>query len=278
MSLNHPQLLEIAAKYREAVTCHEPAAAPLHATCRCTENGKDVQPGDGYWHTIERFAGELSFADVETRQIVTMGVAYRDGRPWPCAIRLRIEGSQICESEVLISTDAKGHFADAERLLRPDVIYYAPVPPARRVGRDELCAAADSYWEGLERSDGSIPQFHYRCDKYDNGVKTTNTLRTLLSPDATVHTCASALDHTAPARPRVRERRYPVLDVELGVAASFVVVDFHPIPGKPRPDAGSFYMMGVFKVVDRKLRIIDEIREILPLGASPNWPLSTGRG
>jgi hypothetical protein len=30
-------------------------------------------------------------------------------------------------------------------------------------------------------------------------------------------------------------------------------------------------MMGVFKVVDRQLRIIDEIREILPLGASASW-------
>jgi hypothetical protein len=184
---------------------------------------------------------------------------------------LHLKDEKVIESEVVISTDGKGHFADVEQLLKADIIYDAPVPPSRASNRDELRAAADSYWEGLQQSDGSIPRFHYRCDKYDNGAKTTNTLRTLLSPDATVHTCASALDHTKPARPLARERRYPVLDVERGVAASFVVIDFHPIVGKPRPDAGSLYMMGVFKVVDGELRIVDEIREILPFGACSGW-------
>jgi hypothetical protein len=31
------------------------------------------------------------------------------------------------------------------------------------------------------------------------------------------------------------------------------------------------YMLGLFKVVDGELRIIDEIREFLPLGASAGW-------
>jgi hypothetical protein len=33
----------------------------------------------------------------------------------------------------------------------------------------------------------------------------------------------------------------------------------------------SFYMMSVVKVVDGQLRIIDEIRESLPLGATSSW-------
>lgn len=44
------------------------------------------------------------------------------------------------------------------------------------------------------------------------------------------------------------------------------MVDFHPIPGRPRPDAGFMYRMDVFKVADGEIRIVDEIREILPLG------------
>ena len=264
-------MIDIARDYLAAIVQHDPASAPLHPALRSTENGKELKAGEGHWQTIERFAGEAYFVDTESQQVVMMGAAYREARPWPFALRLRIEDGKAIESEAVISTDGKGHFADVEQLLKPDVIYDAPVPPSRRCTRDELRAAADSYWEGLQQSDGSIPRFHYRCDKYDNGAKTTNTLRTLLSPDATVHTCASALDHTKPARPLARERRYPVLDVELGVAASFVVIDFHPIPGKPRPDAGSMYMMGVFKVVDKELRIVDEIREILPLGATSGW-------
>jgi len=93
----------------------------------------------------------------------------------------------------------------------------------------------------------------------------------VFSPDGKVHTPASALNDTRAARPKARERRYPVLDTEFGVAGSLVVVDFHPIADHPRPDAGAMYMLGLFKVVDGELRIIDEIREFLPLGASAGW-------
>jgi len=269
--LDRASLIETGVRYLAAVASHDPGSAPLHPQARCTENGAEIERGSGYWRTIERFAGEQFFADTHTQQVAMMGVAYREGRAWPFGLRLRVVDAAITESEVMLSSDGKGSFADVDQLLKPDVIYDAPVPASRACDRDELRTLADSYWEGLQRSDGAIPPFHYRCDKYDNGAKTTNTLRTLLSPDATVHTCASALNHTKAARPFARERRYPILDVERGNAVSFVVIDFHPIPDSPRPDAGSFYMMGVFKVVDRRLRIIDEIREILPLGASSGW-------
>lgn len=269
--LERNDMLALAKRYLNAVVQRDPTAVPLHPTLRATENGKNIRRGEAHWQLIERFAGEQFFIDTQSQQLIMMGAAYHHERPWPFSIRLRFADRQISESEAVISTDGKGHFADVEQLLKPDILYDAPVPPARASTRDELRAAADSYWEGLQRSDGSIPKFHYRCDKYDNGAKTTNTLRTLLSPDATVHTCASALDHTKPARPLARERRYPVLDVERGVAASLVMLDFHPIPDKPRPDAGSFYMMGVFKVVDGEIRIVDEIREILAFGSTSGW-------
>jgi hypothetical protein len=49
------------------------------------------------------------------------------------------------------------------------------------------------------------------------------------------------------------------------------MVDFHPVPHSPRPDSGTFYMVAIFKVVDNAIRSIDEIREILPLGAPQAW-------
>jgi hypothetical protein len=257
--------------YLNAVAAGDPEMQRFAPGFRYTENGTTVALGEGLWRRAVRFAGIQSFADRETGQVVCMGVAFLDDHPRPFAQRLLLEGEEIAEAEAIISTDAKGHFADVEQLLKPDIIYQAVVPPARRVDRDGLRDAADRYWEGLEQSDGLIPRFNYRCDKYDNGAKTTNTLRTLLSPDGKVHTPASALNDTRAARPKARERRYPVLDTELGVAGSLVVVDFHPIADHPRPDAGAMYMLGLFKVVDGELRIIDEIREFLPLGASAGW-------
>jgi hypothetical protein len=238
---------------------------------RSTENGQVIRFDEGLLSSRPRFSGIQSFGDTVSGHVVCIGVAYVGDRPRPFAQRLRFLGDELAEAEAIVSTDSKGHFADVEQLLKPDVLYQAIVPSHRRAAREGLRKAADLYWEGLQQSDGSIPRFNYRCDKYDNGAKTTNTLRTLLSPDGKVHTCASALNDTRAARPRARERRFPVLDTELGVAASFVVVDFHPIPERPRPDAGAMYMLGLFKVVDNELRVIDEIREFLTLGASSGW-------
>lgn len=257
--------------YLAAVAAGDLAALSCAPGFRYTENAATTPPGEGLWQLGLRFGGIQSFADSETGQVVCMGVAFISEQPRPFAQRLCYRGGALAEAEAIISTDVKGHFADVEQLLKPDIIYGAVVPPHRRTDRAGLRDAADRYWEGLEQSDGLIPRFNYRCDKYDNGAKTTNTLRTLLSPDGKVHSCASALNDTRAARPKARERRYPVLDTELGVAASFVAVDFHPIPDHPRPDAGAMYMLGVFKVVDEELRIVDEIREFLPLGTPIGW-------
>jgi hypothetical protein len=259
-------------RYLDAVAAGDPRRVGFAPEVATTLNGADAEVGGGLWRQQPRFAGIQAFADSEAGQVVCMGVIYLDDQPHPYAQRLLVREGIIHEAEAIVSSDPRGHFADVEQLLKPDVIYAAVVPPYRRSDRDGLRDAADRYWEGLEQSNGLIPKFSYRCDKYDNGAKTTNTLRTLRSPDGKVHTPASALNDTRAARPLARERRYPVLDVELGVAASFVVVDFHPIPDHPRPDAGAMYMLGVFKVVDGELRIIDEIREFLPLGSTAGWP------
>ena len=263
---------DLLSAYLTALTNGTPGDLALHPEFRSTENGVNIRVGEGLWRLTPRFAGIQIFRDVYTGHAVCLGIAVIDGgSPQPFALRVRARDELLLEAEAIISSDSQGHFADAAQLLKPDIIYSAVVPVERRATREGLRAAADSYWEGLEQSDGLIPRFNYRCDKFDNGAKTTNTLRTLLSPDAKVHSCASALNDTRAARPLARERRFPVLDTELGVAASLVVVDFHPIQGHPRPDAGSIYMLGLFKVVDGEIRIIDEIREILPLKASSGW-------
>lgn len=264
-------LIDIARHYLEAVVAHEPQRVPLHDEARVTHNGSALQPGEGYWRDIERFAGETFFVDTQAAQVIVMGAAYRDAQPWPWALRLRIQDGMVVESEAVLSSEAKGFFTDTDQLLRSDIIYDALVPPKRALDRAGLRAAADSYWDALESGDGDAPKFHFRCDRYQNGAKITYNMRLLMSSDAAIHTCASAIRHAARARPRVRERRYPVLDVERGVAAGFVVVDFSAVPDAGKPDAITQYMMSVTKVVDGRLRIIDEIRESMPMGAASGW-------
>ena len=270
-NLDRQALIDTARRYLDAVIAHDPKRVPLHAEARFTHNGSALRPGERYWRDIERFAGEQFFVDTQAAQIIVMGTACLNAQAWPWALRLSIQDGKIVESETVLSSENKSFFADADQLLRSDIIYDALVPPRRARDRVGLRAAADSYWDGLESGNGDLPKFHYRCDRFQNGAKITHNMRLLMSPDAAIHTCASAIRHAARSQPRVRERRFPVLDVERGVAAGFVIVDFSAVPDAGKPEAVTHYMMSVTKVVDGRLRLIDEIREIMPLGAVSGW-------
>lgn len=257
----------IADGYLESLLRRDPTRAALAPNFCASVNAKVTAEG---LPAFDDFPALQIFTDPEQGGIALVGAAVVAGVLRPYALRLKIENERITQSESIVGNTTKGHFADVDQLLRPDVLYDAPVPPERASDRAGLQAAADSYWTGLQESDGSIPKFAYRCDRYDNGKKITNNLSILLSPEATVLTCASGLYGTRPARPVARARSFPVLDVGLGVAVSWVMVDFQPnsllkLPGM------THYMMGLFKVVDGEIRCMDELTEKLPFGTPPVW-------
>lgn len=261
-------LRRITDRYLDSVLRRDPGRAPLAPHSRATLNALALATQDA--PPIDGFPALQMFADPEQGGVALAGVASVAGARRPYALRLKIEDEQILEVETLLSNTSKGHFADVDQLLHPDVLYDAPVAPERAGSRETLKAGADSYWTALQESDGSIPKFAYRCDRFDNGKKITNNLSILLSPEASVLTCASGIFATRPARPIARNRRFPVLDLSLGVAVSWVMVDFKPNPQIKLPGM-THYMMGLFKIVDGEIRCLDEITEKLPFGTPAVW-------
>jgi hypothetical protein len=221
--------------------------------------------------------GQYYLRAVEARepvsgQVVMLGAVETRGDLFPYSIRLRIIDARIREVETLLSSSNRGHFAAVDRLLHPDVLYDAPVPASRGCqDREQLQRVADTYWSALNESDGSLAHIGYRCDRYANGKKITNNLELLRSPDGAVHTVASLLTATRPARPKVLERRFPVIDLERGVVTSYAAVQFQKPPNSARKDFGTFYICALVKVVDGELRMVDHIHEILPPGTKSGW-------
>jgi hypothetical protein len=261
-------LRRLADDYLESLLTRDPSRAALSKDSRVSLNATLVAPGE--LPKFDDFPALQIFTDVEQGGIALAGVTIVEGVLRPYALRLKIENERIAEAETIVSGTTKGHFADVDQLMKPDVLYDAPVAPERAATREALRAAADSYWIGLQESDGSIPKFNYRCDRYDNGKRITNNLSILLSPEAAVLTCASSLYGTRPARPLARARAYPVLDVSLGVVVSWVMVDFRENPLLKLPGM-THYMMTLFKVVDGEIRIMDEITEKVPFGTPSAW-------
>lgn len=266
--MNTTRLRQIAEAYLDALVRRDTSRLAFAPGFRASVNGAWIEAQA--LPQIDDFPALQMFVDEQQGGVALVGAARVSGALLPYALRLKIDSDHILESEAIVSSTPKGHFADVDQLLKPDVLYDAPVPQHRASDREGLRAAADSYWSGLQESDGSIPKFAYRCDRFDNGKKITNNLSILLSPEATVLTCASGLYTTRPARPMARNRRFPVLDVEIGVAVSFVMVEFGPntllgFPGMVH------YMMGLFKVVDGEIRSLDEITQKLPAGTAAIW-------
>jgi hypothetical protein len=254
-------------RYLESIVRRDAGLAPWAPSARASLNAQPA-PLDAAINVVD-FPALQIFMDPLQGGVAILGVAETTDGLRPYCVRLKLEDGRISEAESLLSSSTKGHFCDVDQLLHPDVLYDAPVPAARAIDREGLKAAADSYWTGLQESDGSIPRFGYRCERFDNGKKITNNLSILLSPEAAVLTCASGLNATRAARPVARDRRFPVIDPALGVAVSLVMVDFGPNSlGFPPM---THYMMALFKVVDGEIRCMDELTEKLAFGAICPW-------
>jgi hypothetical protein len=247
------------------------SASHLTGGFRFTENGAEVTDGGSWLARAESFTGLQTYADRKRSQVVVMGLASLAGTNHAFALRLAVDGGRGTEAEAVVASDRYGHFSDVQQLAHPDILYLAPVPRDRASDEAELVRVANGYWDALEAGDGSTVPVDYRCDSFHNGKRITNNLSILLSPDATVHTVESLVNGTRGARPAVHERRFPVVDPDLGVVISFTMADFHTDPSSRRPDCGSFYLATIFKIVDARIRIFDEIREILPLGTTSGW-------
>jgi formylglycine-generating enzyme required for sulfatase activity len=169
-------LIDIADRYLAAVAGRNPQAAPLADSFAFVENITVMEPGQGLWASATRLhenyrinvpdpvrgtIGVFTIVDHETHQGI---------RPALLAVRLRIDSGLISEAEHLI--DAVPPTADAARLIAPRTALTRPVPQAHRMSRMQLAAIADSYYEALDHSDGTLAPFAADCERQENGIVT----------------------------------------------------------------------------------------------------------
>ena len=142
--------------YLESLLRRNASAAALAPQFRASVNGTWVTAET--MPAIDDFPALQMFIDDEQHGAVLAGVAIAEGARRPFVLRLKIQSARILEAECIFSHAVKGHFADVDQLLKPDVLYDAPVPAERASDREGLESAANSYWTGLQESDGSIPR------------------------------------------------------------------------------------------------------------------------
>jgi hypothetical protein len=253
-SCTRSSLTEVIDLYLQALVAHDAAQLPVASSAKFTENGAVLSLGEGFWQTAGTLQFQRNVLDPETCGAVVQAVFEEDGKQLIFGLRLKLEASELTEIETIV---ARSGPLPGEAFFMPNTIVTTPqpeweqaVPLAERSTREELIGIADAYFEGFETSgtpDYEPVPFADDCDRWENGVKTTQMNCAQQFMDTPFGSFGSG----------ITRRRYPVIDVENGIALGFVLfsgigIDFH-----------------MFKVTGGKIHQIQAV--VGPFNGSTGW-------
>ncbi|MEJ1961436.1 MAG: hypothetical protein WDO56_07790 [Gammaproteobacteria bacterium] len=216
-------LASLADRYFAALAAHDPSKLPLAPNVKYTETGVVKPIGKGLWTTVEALPRyRLNLYDPETGGIGIHAVLRERGVETLLSLRLKVENGLITEVESLvIPGDSRivGHQPDD--LTQPSRLWSRTIPAVERNSRFEILAAADAYFRGFETNGTReyIPApLLPETDRRENGILYTNTrIGSLVTS-----TARSGFDAGNFAGMQVRDRRYPVVDLQTGAVMTLV--------------------------------------------------------
>ncbi len=145
---------------------------------RFTENHVQMPLPDGTWDTVTQEVGPaLTLSDPATGQVGIYTSILQKDVPGFLAIRLKVEDGRITEVEHVVST--RRYLSGPPTPIGPvegfehDPDLARAVGPAERMGRAELIAMADAYFETLENNTGELrggARFSPDATRQENGM------------------------------------------------------------------------------------------------------------
>ena len=92
------------------------------------------------------------------------------------ALRLKVDGDgRVGEMESLFARKGDSNAFAPHRLKTPDPLFARIEPAAGRSSRAAPVAAADAYFDAVEHSDAGRAPIAERCERIENGLRTTRT-------------------------------------------------------------------------------------------------------
>lgn len=285
-------LNELVDKYRSAVIDHNPSELPLTKDARYTENAQDLKFGDGLWGTLTGWGNyKLYIDDPEDGEVGFVGVTDEAGMAGLLCVRLRVVDRKVSEVEALITRkETAVGFTRPDGFTDPKVAprlagFFEDVPESERESRKDLIAQTDLYFDGIEKSSGSIVPFAPDVIRVENGTQTCPSTFGAMSKNGKPASCAEGLDsHIFEYIYPIRPRRYEVIDRQRGIVmgdfmfnTSGKVHDVNvPGVGKVTESAAALRPFSeevdeIFKIKDNKIDSIIAVMTGLPYGATSGW-------
>lgn len=279
-------------KVLDAMIAHNPDQLMLAKDVLYTENGVALRPGDGLWGTLSaRSNYNLYVCDPEAGQVGFYGTVSENGRLNYIALRAKITEALIEEIEAIVvrpegmnasehSEPSVGERMD-EKTVRPQ--FLQTIPKEKRLSREKLTEIANSYFMGLANQTGDFTApFCKTCERWENGLHTThqepNPNRPGNMPDILAMGCEEQQKSGWFAFvTEIRDRRYPVVDIERGLVMAFAFFDHdaavreYPLPdGTMTPNIITFpqtiHISELFQIRDGKIDQIEAVINSVPYG------------
>ena len=248
-----------------------------------SENNVRLSPPDGVWNTITAQGPyDLRFADSETGQVAMFTCVEETNATSPACIRLGIRDGAIAEAELVIARNADEGFPFNPQSFEPKPVMEALLQEGEGSEREEMIRIANGYFETIERNDGTInTRFHSTCDRYENGVRTTN------NPDFPVPVARMGCEEQFALGnyrydDRLRARRFPLVDEERGIVLAYGFIDHCGALGayeltngtkvtSPIRRPHSYYLAEAFKIRDGAIEQIEADFLTVPYHMPSPW-------
>lgn len=220
-------LLEFTTNYIAALADRDVSRARLSPEVIFSENNVVMPIGnDGLWGTISAVRdGEMMVADTETGNAAWFGIVEEHGNPAYLAMRIKVEDGLITEIETVVNRlpDMPKPFGNPDNVSH-DPEFAAILPVAQRRSRARLVAVADGYFNTVELNDGEVfTLFSDDCGRLENGISTTSAPagggggNSASIAQGCENQFRLGIYHI---NKRIRDRRYPIIDVERGVVVA----------------------------------------------------------
>jgi hypothetical protein len=227
--------------YFAALAAHDPSRLAFSSSLKFTENGALRELGKGLWETAGALQFRRDLLDTERCGTLSQAVINEGEGPIIVGVRLALAEQKITEVESYVARSGQFAFNPAGVLATANHDWQGILPAEQRSTREQLNAVADSYFSMLQDR-VTVVAFDVPCDRWENGTKTTS----------------GECTHGMPPGPvQITGRRYPVADVDSGIAAGFVLF------------AGTLLDFHLFKVKGGKVQLIQAV--IGPAASTSGW-------
>ena len=198
--------------------------------------------------SVKAIRSKQIYCDPELGNVVARtGLELSDGKIAYASTRLKVVRGTITEVET--------SYDDSQRVNPSYVTFLDPlmttiVPEKERASRAELKAMIERYFQTLTDHKPNATDYDDRCDRYHSGQRVTNnTLNTVETGGAL--TCFTSVGGNPPWGPAT-QIRLPVIDPKHGIVIGYTILLY-------KNNTPPMYVSEVFKILDGKIRMIDNI-------------------